>query len=76
MNNKKPFKDYTYVSKLAYKNKVDLYNCRFALHFDARLLADYLENIFKQRGGTIIIGEYKDCSFVKNKISKNKTNKW
>ena len=72
LNNKKPFKDYTYVSKLAYKNKVDLYNCRFALHFDARLLADYLENIFKQRGGTIIIGEYKDCSFVKNKISKIK----
>lgn len=72
LNTKKPFKNYRYVSKLAYENKVDLYNCRFALHFDARLLADYLENIFKDRGGEVIIGEYKDCILHKNKITKIK----
>ena len=72
LNTKKDFKDYSYLSKLAYQNKVDLYNCRFALHFDARLLADYLENIFKDRGGKVIIGEYQDCVFVKNKINKIK----
>jgi len=72
INNKKPFKDNLYSSKLSYENKVDLFNCRFALHFDARLLADYLENIFKDRGGEVIIGEYKDCVLQKNKITKIK----
>ena len=68
IQDKQSFNTNTLVEKLSYENKVDMENISTALHFDARLLADYLEKIFVQRGGKVIIGDYDKCMSNKNKI--------
>ena len=69
LNNKKKYIDHRYSSKLVYKNNIDLVNLGWAMHFDARLLADALETIFIARGGTVIIGEYKKLNKTNQKIT-------
>jgi len=49
--------NHTYASLLSYQNKVDTHNIQFAVHFDARLLADYLKEIAIQRGVEHCVGE-------------------
>lgn len=53
------FNEYLYQGALAYDNKVDLDHTSWALHFDAKLLADYLENKGKERGINLIEGDLK-----------------
>jgi len=72
INDNKSFDINTFAGKLSYENKVDMKNMEIAFHFDARLLADYLEKIFIERGGTVVIGEYYKCISNKNKISNIK----
>ena len=63
ISNNKNLDDYEYSSILSYQNKVDVDNVVTALHFDARLLADYLKNISIDRGVKHYIGEFEDVSF-------------
>jgi len=63
-NNKKLTKE-IYAYDLLYNNKIDLYNMFYALHFDATLMAEYLEKIGIERGIKVI--KEKICSFNKDK---------
>ena len=64
-----PFDEYIYQTKIAYQNKVDIYNTDWALHFDAAEMASYLNKIGIERGINVvedkIIGvESDDRNFV------------
>lgn len=48
---------YQYPALLSYKDKIDLDNLNYSLHFDAHLLADYLKNIGIERGIKLVDGE-------------------
>lgn len=54
INKNLPFEEYVYQTKIAYQNKVDIYNTDWALHFDAAEMANYLEKIGTERNITII----------------------
>lgn len=49
--------EYTYQGKLAYSNKVDVDRTNWALHFDAKLLADYLESKGNERNIRLVNGD-------------------
>lgn len=68
---KLPFDEYQYATKLAYSNKVDLDRQKYALHFDARLISEYLEKVGKQRNISIITGDYTNCDV--NEVGNIKT---
>jgi tryptophan halogenase len=46
--------EHVYLAKLAYGNKIDLDNTSWALHFDANLLAQYLEDIGRSRNIEVV----------------------
>jgi tryptophan halogenase len=62
INNNLSLDDYTYQSVLSSKNMVDLDKTGWALHFDARMLADYLEKIGKDRGITVVNGNFRNAT--------------
>jgi tryptophan halogenase len=71
IKNKLPLEDYLYQHKIAYNNRIDLKNTAWSLHFDAKLLAEYLENIGRQRGITVVDGKFRnvitdDQDFITN----------
>jgi len=51
------FNNYLYQGELSYNGKVDLDRTSWALHFDAKLLADYLEAKGRERGINVIEGK-------------------
>jgi tryptophan halogenase len=57
-----PMDEYQYHSRISYKNRIDLENTSWALHFDAKLLAEYLEKVGAQRGINIVDGKFRDVS--------------
>lgn len=65
IKNKLNFNEYTYAAALSYKNKIDLNNLRYALHFDANALADYLRPIAIERKIKIIDGKLKNIQVNK-----------
>jgi tryptophan halogenase len=50
------FEEYTYTAKLSSENKIDLSGTHWALHFDAKLMANYLEEIGLGRNIDVIVG--------------------
>lgn len=54
ISKKLSFKDYVYQTKIAYQNKIDVYNTDWALHFDAAEMANHLETIGLSRGVQVI----------------------
>ena len=58
----KKLDNYLYSSKISYKNKVDVKNILFAIHFDAVILADYLKKIGLERGIKRIEGTVEDVN--------------
>jgi tryptophan halogenase len=54
--------EYQYHPKISYKNRIDLDNTAWALHFDAKLLADYLEKVGVQRGINVVDSEFRDVT--------------
>ena len=62
VSNKKDLNNYDYTSVVSYQNKIDLNNIVTALHFDAKLLADYLKNICIRKGVKHLLGEFDDIS--------------
>ena len=67
--------DYTYQGKLSCQNKIDLSNTFWALHFDATLMANYLEKIGLSRNINIVDGIVntvnQDASGNVNSLSMN-----
>ena len=61
VNQQLSFRDYTYQTKLAYEKKVDLNKTNWAIHFDSALMAEYLENLGRDRGIHITNGEFLDA---------------
>jgi tryptophan halogenase len=59
INEKLNPKEYVYTHKLCENKKIDLQNTRYALHFDANLLSEFLQDIGKKRNIEIIDGNYK-----------------
>lgn len=59
----KAIKDYSYAHRLSEKNQIDLFNLGWALHFDAALMARYLEKKSLERGINIIDEKYKSANF-------------
>jgi len=64
-NNLSP-KEFIYQTKISYENKIDLSNTNWALHFDASMLANYLEHIGSSRNIKIIEGVYKTAELNEN----------
>ena len=60
IQNELPLEQYMYQSRLAYANRVDLDITAWSLHFDARLLAEYLERVGRERGVKVIDGEFQN----------------
>jgi hypothetical protein len=58
----KPLNEYLYLTSLSYKNKVDVNNCFFALHFDTNLMGSYLREVALSRGVKNIDDTYLDCN--------------
>jgi tryptophan halogenase len=58
IKNKLSMDDYQYHPKISYKNRIDLDSTSWALHFDATLLAEYLEKVGRERGINVIEGKY------------------
>jgi tryptophan halogenase len=56
INQKLNLEEYQYSSLLSYKNKVDVDKNNFALHFDASLMARYLQNVGIDRNITVVSG--------------------
>ena len=54
ISQKLPFEEYIYLTKVAYQNKVDVYNTDWALHFDAAEMASFLEKVGIQRNINVI----------------------
>ncbi len=54
--------EYQYHPRISYKNRIDLNNTAWALHFDAKLLAEYLEKVGVQRGINVIDSEFRDVT--------------
>lgn len=76
ISNNLPLEEYLYQTKLAHSNKIDLERTGWALHFDAGLLAVYLENIGKKRGITVINSrilsfQQKDNGFIEKILLEN-----
>ena len=57
INDNLSFNEYLYQGALSYENKVDLDRTSWALHFDARLLADYLDSKGIERGINLVEGD-------------------
>lgn len=57
-----PMDDYQYHSRISYKNRIDLDNTSWALHFDAKLLSEYLETVGVQRGINIVEGKFRNVT--------------
>jgi tryptophan halogenase len=51
--------EYQYHPRISYKNRIDLESTSWALHFDATLLAEYLEKVGRERGINVVEGKYK-----------------
>ena len=62
ISKKLDFNEYVYPTKLAYKNKVDLNNVSFAVHFDTNKMSEYLELYGKKLGVEIINDNFKDVN--------------
>lgn len=79
INSELDFKDYLYIHKLSYSNKVDLNNINYAIHFDANLLANFLKTIAIKRGIKHIDGVFKNVvtdnnNNITNIVLKDKKN--
>jgi tryptophan halogenase len=61
ISNKLPFEEYVYLTKLAYSNKVDVENSKFAIHFDTNKCSKYLENVAIQKNIKTIVGDFKQA---------------
>jgi tryptophan halogenase len=61
ISKKLPFDEYIYQNKLAYSNKVDVVNTKFAIHFDTNKCSKYLENVAIQKNIKIIVGDFKQA---------------
>lgn len=57
INQNLSFNEYLYQGSLSFENKVDLDRTSWALHFDAKLLADYLEKEGIRRGINLVEGD-------------------
>ena len=76
ISKKLPMDEYLYQQKIAYNNKVDIENVNWALHFDAKEFAAFLEKIAIQRDIKLldskIIGfENDDKKFINQVILEN-----
>lgn len=71
MRNNLDFKEYIYTSKLSYEKLIDLDRHKFALHFDAQLLSEYLQNIGLQRGIEIVTGDFSHVEKTNTGYIKN-----
>jgi tryptophan 7-halogenase len=58
INKKLPLEEYHYNTKLAYAKKIDLDRTNWALHFDATSMANFLEEVGKNRNINVVEGEY------------------
>lgn len=56
-----PFEDHIYAELLSSKNHIDLDKTAWSLHFDAGLMAKYLEEVAEKRGISIIDEIYDTC---------------
>lgn len=52
-------KGYLYQTALAYSNKIDVHNTRYAIHFDTNKCGNYLKNVAIQKNIKTIIGDFK-----------------
>lgn len=68
---KLPLEDFLYQFYLSYNNRVDLKNTYWSLHFDAGLLAKYLEEIGRSRGINVIEDKYISADLDKEGNIKN-----
>tara|TARA_R110000822_G_scaffold235812_1_gene366573 strand:+ start:121 stop:1593 length:1473 start_codon:yes stop_codon:yes gene_type:complete len=60
IHNNLDMNDYIYSTRISYKNKLDLKNTLYALHFDARKFAEFLKNTCLNRGVKLIDNEVVD----------------
>jgi tryptophan halogenase len=77
ISQKKDLTKYLYPAILSYKDKIDIKNVSFALHFDAVHLAEFLKNIALARGinrieEDVFDVELNEKGFVEKIITKNK----
>ena len=76
ISKKLSMKEYLYQQKIAYENKVDIENVNWALHFDAKEFANYLQKIAIDRNIKLIddeiVGfENDEKNFITKVILKN-----
>tara|TARA_R110000803_G_scaffold81053_1_gene146935 strand:- start:200 stop:1654 length:1455 start_codon:yes stop_codon:yes gene_type:complete len=67
IKNKKSFNEYSYCANLSYKNKIDLRNIDFAIHFDTHKLSNYFKKIGTERNIKHIEDKFKTVIFDKDK---------
>lgn len=62
----RPLEEFVYAHNLSYKNRIDFEHLQWSLHFDATRLADYLEEVGKERGIEVIDDSYLDAEVNEN----------
>lgn len=60
------FNEYLYQNRLAYENKIDLKNTKFAVHFDTYKFAEYLKQFALSKNITVIEGNFKSADLKEN----------
>jgi tryptophan halogenase len=60
------FNEYVYVSKLAYRNELDLYKVPISMHFDNFKLGTYLRSIGEQRNIVCVDGNFSHVGVDEN----------
>jgi tryptophan halogenase len=66
INKDLPFNEYLYQTRLAYENKIDLQNTRFAVHFDTYKFAEYLKELATSKNITIVEGNFVSADLKEN----------
>jgi tryptophan halogenase len=66
INKNLPFDQYLYQPQLAYNNKIDLKNTKFAIHFNADKFVYYLKDLALTKNITIIEGNFKSADLTEN----------
>jgi tryptophan halogenase len=66
IKNKLPIDDYSYQALISSKNRIDIENTSWAIHFDAKLLAEYLEKIGRQRGVNVVEDNFHNAIMDEN----------
>jgi tryptophan halogenase len=60
------FDEYLYQTRLAYENKIDVKNTRFAVHFDTHKFAEYLKQFATVKNITIVEGNFISADLKEN----------